>query len=146
MVGYTYTVSKIFSKTYHYFLTLPDRFYPFKSEVEGQWVRGRRSYELALKQAVERYGFGREGYKLALYRELFHFLGSVLFIAFATLVSKDLFGSEAALYVLFFAAIIALSYQEFYLHPRTYGQHPAKGVADWLAWVMPMIIYLFLFK
>ncbi len=129
-------------KTYAYFITLPDRLYPFASEIEGQWVRGRRSYEQALDRAIDAYGFGHLGYKLSLYREIFHLVGSILFIFLATLISKTFFGSDVALYILFFAAIAALSYQEFYLHPKRYGQHIKKGVVDWLTWVMPVVIYL----
>jgi len=129
--------------TYAYFITLPDRLYPFACEVEGQWVRGRRSYEQALNRAIDTYGLGRLGYKLSLYRGVFHFIGSILFIFLATLISKTFFGSETALYVLFCAAIAALTYQEFYLHPKRYGQHLKKGVADWLTWVIPVVIYLF---
>jgi hypothetical protein len=78
------------------------------------------------------------------YRELLHFLGSILFIVSATLISEDLFGSEIALYVLLGAAIIALSYQEFYLHPKLYKQHVRKGLIDWFTWVMPMVTYVFM--
>ena len=143
---YTRGVKKAFSSIYFYFITLPDRLYPFKSQIEGQWVRGERSYEAAVDAALEKYGLGRLGYKLMFYRETFHFLGSLLFIGFATLLAKRLLGSEAALYALFGAAILALSYQEFYLHPREFGQHARKGITDWLVWVVPMVIYLFLFK
>ncbi len=132
------------TKTYLYFITLPDRLYPFTSEIEGKLVRGQRSYEHTVNAALEKYGLGRLGYKLFLYREVFHFIGSVLFIIFATLVSQDLFGSDTALYVLLGAAILALSYQEFYVHPKTYGQHVQKGIADWLVWVVPMVAYILL--
>lgn len=123
---------------------LPDRLYPFKREVGGQWVRGQRSYEAAANDALERYGLGKLGYKLTLYRETFHFLGSLLFIVFSTLIARKLFGSDAALYVLLALAVMALSYQEFYLHPKTFGQHVRKGITDWLVWVVPMAIYLVL--
>jgi hypothetical protein len=135
-----------FTKTYQYLVTLPDRLYPFKNEVEGESVRGRRSYEQAVNRALERYGLGRLGYKLMLYRETFHFLGSLLFIIFATVVARDLFGSETALYVLLAAAVLALTFQEFYVHPRSYGQHTKKGITDWSVWVVPMVIYLLLFR
>ncbi len=134
----------MFKKFYFYLITIPDRFYPFKSEIEGQWVRGQRSYEAAVKNALTQYGLGRLGYKLMLYRETFHFVGSLLFMVFATLVARDLFGSDAALYVLLVLAVLALSFQEFYVHPRTFGQHARKGVTDWLVWVGPMAIYAFL--
>ena len=127
-------------------MTLPDRLYPFACKVGGRRVRGRRSYERAAARAFKRYGLGRLGYKLTLYRETFHFIGSVIFIMLATLLSKRLFGSEAALYVLLAAAIAALSFQEFYVHPKNYGQHARKGIIDWLTWVTPMVLYLLFFN
>lgn len=133
----------ILKASYGFFITFPDRMYPFAAMVGGKRVRGRRAYEYAVRRALRRYGMGRIGYRLGLYREVFHFIGSVLFITAATLVSQDLFGSNTAVYVLLIAAIVALAVQEFYLHPKHYGQHFMKGVADWLTWVVPMLIYIF---
>jgi len=133
-----------FKKTYGYFITLPDRFYPFSCKVGGRWVRGRRSYEQAAARAFKMYGLGRLGYKLTLYRELFHFAGSVILIMSAAMISKTFFGSETALYVLLWTAIAALSFQEFYVHPKKYGQHVRKGVIDWFTWVVPIALYFFL--
>ncbi len=131
--------------TYDFLVSLPDRLYPFRSEVEGQLVRGRRSYEQACARALEVYGEGKLSYTLFLYREICHFIGSVIFIILATVISHRLFGSNTALYVLLASAIMALSYQEFYLHPRRYGQRMPKGISDWLAWVAPMAAYFFFF-
>lgn len=136
---------KAFLDVYLYIVTIPDRLYPFKCEIEGQWVRGKRSYEQAVNEALETYGLHRLGFKLMFYRQTFHFLGSVLFIVAATLVSQELIGSERALYVLLFAAIIALAFQEFYVHPRLYGQKVKKGVIDLAAWVVPIALYFFFF-
>lgn len=127
-------------------VSLPDLLYPFKYEIEGHLVRGRRSYEHAVARAFETYGKGHFGYKLLLYRESFHFIGAVLFMVCAGLVSKIFFGNDMALYVLLTSAILALSFQEFYVHPRKYGQRTQKGVADWFVWVIPMFMYLFLFS
>ena len=139
-------MKKIFLNAYSYCVTIPDRLYPFRSQIEGQRVRGQRSYQVSVEKAHSQYGLGKLGYKLTFYREVFHFLGSLLFIVFSTLVAKDLFGSDIALYVLLGAAVLALSYQEFYLHPKAYGQHPRKGMTDWLVWVAPMVAYLTLFR
>ena len=124
-------------------VTLPDHLYPFKNEVDGKLRRGIRSYKKAVAKAQRKYGPGHLGYKLSLYRETFHFAGSLLFIVLATLVSKDFLGSEMALYVLLYAAIAALTYQEFYVHPKRYGQHLKKGIVDWSFWVLPMLFFLF---
>ncbi|MBC7836197.1 hypothetical protein H7X87_00250 [Acetobacteraceae bacterium] len=128
---------------YVFFVTFPDRFYPFACKANGQWVRGRRSYERAVARALKKHGVGRIGYKLTLYREVFHFVGSILFIVGATVISQNFFGSDAALYFLLYAAIVALTFQEFYLHPKQYSQHFRKGILDWFVWVVPMLIYIF---
>lgn len=133
---------KVLGKIYTFVETIPDRLYPFASEIEGQWVRGRRSYLNAVERAFAEFGPNRFGYKLTVYRATFHFIGSVLFIIFSALLARELFNSEIALYVLIAAAIAVLSYQEFYIHPRQYGQLRQKGVADWFTWVLPMVAYL----
>ncbi len=133
---------QLFSQIYEFIETIPDRLYPFANEIEGRWVRGRRSYLNALNNAFLTYGPQRLGYKLTFYRASFHLLGAVLFIIFATLLSQKLFGSDRALYVLMATAIVVLFIQEFHLHPKRYGQSRQKGVVDWLTWVIPMVTYL----
>ena len=134
-----------FKSTYANLVAIPDRLYPFKTEIEGKLVRGRKSYEHAVEHAFHEFGPGRFGYKLLAYREAFHFVGAILFITSAALVSRVVFGSDMALYVLLFAAIIALTYQEFYVHPRKYGQRTQKGITDWFTWVIPMMLFMFFF-
>lgn len=134
----------LFVYIYAFFVTLPDRFYPFANEINGKRIRGMRSYKKAVARALRKNGgMGRLGYKLNMYRQAFHFAGSILVIVIATLLSDRFLGSEVALYVLLFMAIAALTYQEFYLHPRRYGQHIRKGALDWLVWVTPILVYLF---
>jgi hypothetical protein len=134
------------AKWYQFFKTFPDRMYPFRAEIEGQFVRGRESYELAVTQAWEKYGPHHIGFKLTFYREVFHFMGAITFIVVVTLLSHRFLNSEGALYVLMGCAIAALFVQEFYYHPKYYSQPTIKGVSDWLSWVVPMITYLFLFR
>jgi hypothetical protein len=136
----------LFARTYHYFVTMPDRWYPFGCEIEGQWVRGVRSYDRALARAYRRYGRGHYGYGLAFYRQAFHLAGSLLVMYVATLVAFGLFGSSTALAVLLLLATLCITYQEFFLQRRTYHQLWRKGVADWSVWVLPMALYLFLFR
>lgn len=131
---------------YEFFEAVPDRLYPFKVEVEGKVVRGRQAYARAVEDAWARYGVNNFGYKLSVYRGAFHFVGSVLFIIFAAIISEQLFNSEVALYILMGAAITALFYQEFVVHPRQYSQRRGKGIYDMLTWVVPMMIYLTLFR
>ncbi|MBX9906514.1 hypothetical protein K2X96_01280 [Patescibacteria group bacterium] len=135
-------MASFFKNIYEFMETVPDRLYPFACEIEGRLVRGRRSYMQALDRAVEMYGPHHFGYKLIVYRTAFHFLGSVFFIVCAALISQKLLGSEMALYVLLGAAIIALFVQEFYSHPKRYGQSRQKGILDWLTWVIPMMVYI----
>ncbi len=129
---------------YTFIVSLPDLLYPFSCEVEGKRVRGRLAYEAARAKARELRGPGAYGYQILAYRQVFHVIGSILFIALATFVSHSLFGSETALFILFGAAVLVISVQEFYLHPRFYEQHLGKGVSDWLAWVVPIGTYLLL--
>lgn len=132
------------TKTYLYIESIPDRLYPFTSEIEGKLVRGHASYKKTVENAVEKYGPDRLGYTIQFYRGAWHFVGSVLFIVFSTLVSQKLFGSETALYVLLGAAIFALFFQEFYSHPRRFQQPRRKSITDWLTWVIPMVFYIYL--
>lgn len=126
---------------YDFFITLPDRLYPFAVTIEGKKVRGKESYQKQLETVLEKYGVGKLGYKLMAYRQACHLLGSLLFLASVTLIAQILFDSVTALYFLLVAAILAITYQEFYLHPRTHGQHLKKGVLDWVVWTAPLFIY-----
>lgn len=128
---------------YHAFVTLPDRLYPFRTEVQGRWVRGIRSYNAAVERYQRKYGIGRYGYKLAAYRQLFHLAGSLLVIYTATLLALDLVGSRAALAVLLLLATFLISYQEFYFQRKRYRQHWGKAVTDWFVWCAPIGAYLF---
>jgi hypothetical protein len=130
------------AKIYHFFVTFPDRVYPFRNEIEGQWVRGLRSYNQALERANKLYGAGHYGYVLNFYRSVFHVLGAIAVITLTTLVAQDWFGSRIALYSLLIMMGVFISYQEFFLQRRTYEQLWRKGILDWLTWCVPIGIYL----
>lgn len=130
---------------YQILVTLPDRLYPFKNQLHGRWVRGMRSYDVAVARAYRRYGHGHYGYKLEAYRQLFHLAGSIGFLIFAAHLSRTLFVSTTALYALLGAAVALVSFQEFYIHRKFYKQLWNKGVMDWLSWVVPMGLYSFFF-
>lgn len=136
-------MKKKYTGLYHALVVLPDRLYPFKTEVQGQWVRGVRSYNATLARYQRKYGFGHYGYKLGTYRQLFHLAGSILFLVTAAYLSQSLFGSSDAIYAFLIAAVSLISFQEFYLHRRMYQQLWKKTVIDWLAWCMPIGIYFF---
>ena len=130
---------------YQFFITLPDRFYPFRQDVEGQWVRGMRAYEKAAARYERKYGHGHIGYGLNCYRSCFHVLGSIILIILATLIARDYYGSDAALYTLLALVVIGMAFQEFYLHPKRFRQLRQKGILDWLSWSVPIGIYLYFF-
>lgn len=137
-------MTKRLRKFYLYFITLPDRLYPIASEINGHLVRGQESYLKAVNDAFK-IKKGHFGYWLLFYRGTFHFIGALLFIISVTLISRDFLHSDNALYFLLAAAIFALTYQEFYLHPKKYKQLTQKGILDWMTWVVPMVMYLVLF-
>jgi hypothetical protein len=132
-------------KMYLFVESLPDRLYPFTCEIEGKIVRGRASYHKAVDRAMEKYGPNNLGYSLIFYRGIFHVTGAILFISAAGLISRELFGSEVALYVLMVAAAGSLFAQEFYWHPRRFHQMRHKSYIDWFGWVIPMVAYVMFF-
>ncbi|MEN9920151.1 MAG: hypothetical protein RL538_44 [Candidatus Parcubacteria bacterium] len=127
---------------YLFIHTIPDRIYPFASDVGGRFVRGRESYKRALEESFAKYGPNHFGFKLTFYRGTFHLLGSIAFIILSTFLSQRLFGSEMALYILMSLMIVGIFIQEFYWQPKQLGQLRYKGVVDWLTWVMPVLLYL----
>lgn len=130
------------SGLYHALVIIPDRVYPFQNLVGGELVRGIRSYNAALARYERKYGKGHYGFKLGAYRQLFHLGGSVLFLVLAAALSEEFLGGSEALYVLLVAAVLLISFQEFYLHRRMYEQLWRKGIVDWLAWCLPMGMYI----
>ncbi len=131
---------------YHAFVVFPDTVYPFKTNIAGEWVRGIRSYNAAVRRYQRKYGIGRYGYKLAAYRQVFHLAGSLLLIYVATLFALDFLGSRAALVIVLLLATVSISYQEFFFQRRRYRQHWAKAVTDWFVWCAPMGAYLLLLR
>lgn len=131
-------------RLYQFTLTIPDRIYPFAEDIEGQRVRFRAAYNRALARIQEERGYGSYGAWLITYRGVCHVMGAVLFIGFSTLVSKQLFGSDVALYVLLVLASFALAAQEFLLQPRTHGQMKMHSIVDLMSWVVPFGIYTFM--
>jgi hypothetical protein len=132
------------SAPYHFIVTFPDRVYPFASMIDGQRVRWTRSYEHRLEELQKRIGKGRYGFRLCVYRGFFHVVGAGLVILLGALVTRYVWGSEAALPAVFLLAMGVITYQEFVLQPRTYEQRMSKGVVDWFSWMAPLGLYLFL--
>ena len=130
-------------RLYQALVMFPDRLYPFKTNVGGEWVRGIRAYNAVVERRMRLYGRGHYGFALVAYRQLFHLAGSVFFLFIAAYISRSVLGSENALYGFFTAAVIFITYQEFYLHRRMYRQLWRKGVIDWIGWCAPIGAYLF---
>ena len=126
---------------YNALVMIPDRVYPFRTRIHGQWVRGIRSYDAALSRYQRAYGIGHYGYRLDAYRQLFHLAGSILFLVAAAYVSQSVLGSPDSLYAFLAVAVAFISFQEFYLHRRLYQQLWKKSFVDWLAWCVPIGIY-----
>lgn len=128
---------------YYVLVTIPDRLYPFRARVRGEWVRGMRAYDAALRRSFRRYGYGAYGYSLSVYRGLFHLAGALLVIFGAAFLSQDFFGSAVALYVVLGLTALFITFQEFYLQRRIYRQLWRKGVVDWATWMTPISLYFF---
>ena len=127
---------------YHFVVTIPDRIYPFATTIGGTRVRWRRSYDVTRRRIERAFGPGRYGFKLGMWRQICHVIGAGLFIALATALSYLLWGSLAALPAMFAAAMLAITYQEFWYHPRHYDQLYSKSVIDWMSWGVPMMVYV----
>lgn len=124
-------------------VAIPDYLYPFKTQVQGQWVRGIRAYRAIDAKYERKYGIGHYGVKLDAYRQVFHLVGSILFLSLAAYISGSVLENDGALYLFLGIAIAFITFQEFYLHRRMYRQLWRKGIVDWLAWCLPMGIYFF---
>lgn len=140
---YTREMDKKRSGLYNALVILPDRLYPFKTNIQGQWVRGIRSYNATLARYERKYGMGHYGFKLEAYRQIFHLIGSILFLIISAYFSQSFFGKSEAIYAFLISAVFLISFQEFYLHRRMYQQLWKKSVIDWLAWCVPIWIYFF---
>jgi hypothetical protein len=130
-------------KFHDYLITFPERLYPF-SEVtsEGKLVSGEAAYLALAEKNKALFGdaYDWRSPKLLLWRQLFHFLASVFLVMVAHLMFVHLsFFNGFAFLVL---VTIAVAVQEFYLHPHYYGQKMQKGIIDFTAWMLPILLYI----
>lgn len=130
-------------KVYNYCITIPDRFYPFSENIDGEKVRWQAAYNQALARIQDEYGYGHYGPLLITYRGLFHVAGAILFILFSVLISRDVFGSDGALYLLFFFLAAGILYSELYVQKHKMGQKVFHAFIDWFSWIVPMVIYMY---
>jgi hypothetical protein len=125
---------------------LPNYLYPFSATVGGRRVRGRLAYEHTVLRSEKRYGKGHLGVFINCYRSFFHIIGSVLAVFAFTFLMREFFGVERALYLTLGAMAALITYQEFYYHPRVYGQIFRKSVVDWLSWMVPAAFCVLFFN
>jgi len=135
-------MKKIFISFHQWLETIPDKLYPFKRQIKGKWVRGKKAYDNVLEEGFEILGPGKLRYRIVFYRGAWHIVGSIVSMVAITYIAQRVLGSEAALYILMATAIIALFLQEFILHPKRYGQSTRKGIFDIVTWVAPMLVYV----
>jgi len=127
---------------YNFVLTIPNRLYIFPSEINGKKEYFLKSYNYTKNLCQEFIG---SGYckEILIWRELFHFLAALFFIALAAGLEK-LFKSSTLVFIILGAVVLWITFQEFYLHPTFYDQKFVKGLVDWLVWIIPIAIYFFL--
>jgi hypothetical protein len=135
-------MKKLIISIHRWFETIPDKLYPFKREIEGKWVRGKKAYTNVLEEGFEILGPGKLSYRIVFYRGAWHMVGSIVSMVAITYIAQRIFGSDTALFVLLGTAIIALCLQEFVLHPKRYGQSTRKGIFDVITWVAPILVYV----
>ena len=135
-------MKKFFVSLHHWFETIPEKLYPFKRQIKGKWVRGKKAYTAVIEEGFKVLGPGKLSYRIVFYRGAWHLLGSIVSMIAITYIAQRIFGSEIALFVLLGTAILALFMQEFILHPKRYGQTTNKGIFDIVTWVAPMLVYV----
>lgn len=129
---------------YNFILTIPDRLYLIPSEINGKKEYFLASYNHTKKICQE---FAGSGYcrEILIWRELFHFLGAIFFI-FLSIGLEKIFKTSFAGLIVLGMVVVWITFQEFYLHPTFYSQSFSKGIIDFLVWVVPIALYLFLKK
>ena len=132
-------------KFYDYLITLPERLYPFSEVTEmGQKVSGERAYKFLAKKNIKLYddAYSLKAPKLLLWRAVFHLGGSVFLVFIADIMFKSMsFFNGFAFLVL---VVVAVTVQEFYLHPHYYNQKPQKGIINFVTWMLPILLYILL--
>jgi len=76
------------------------------------------------------------------FREIFHIIGSLLLIILSHILYFYVYINVPI--IVFILLVIWITYQEFYLHPKKYNQKLLNGILDWLSWIIPFAVYLFI--
>jgi hypothetical protein len=126
---------------YSLLLEIPNRLYPFTTTVDGKTLSGIDAYNARLLICTEKFGNPFACKDLFIYREAFHLIGALVVIAVAYGIEK-IFTSPLAGFIFLGIFVLFITVQEAYIHPHFYHQLWWKGVADWLAWCIPIGIYL----
>lgn len=135
---------EVLKKIHDYLITFPERLYPFSEELEGQKITGEKAYKILALKNKNKYGdaYSLSSPKLLLWREVFHVAGSIVLILISDYLFRNVSFFNGLLFLGFFIFVIFI--QEFYLHPHYYEQKMTKSVIDFLAWILPIIIYILL--
>jgi hypothetical protein len=135
---------EVLKKIHDYLITFPERLYPFSEELEGQKITGEKAYKLLALKNKNKYGdaYSLSSPKLLLWRQVFHVAGSIVLILISDYLFRNVSFFNGLLFLGFFIFVIFI--QEFYLHPYYYEQKMKKSVIDFLAWILPIIIYILL--
>lgn len=134
---------KMLKKVYDYLLTIPDRLYPFSEKTStGVVLSGEQAYRYLFQKNKELYDdpFSIKAPRLLLWRSVFHVGGSIILLLIADSMFDHLSFFNGFAFLVLVVGCIAV--QEFYLHPRYYGQKPLKGLIDFTAWVLPIVLYI----
>ncbi len=129
---------------YNFIITIPDRLFIFPSHISGKTVFFRKSYNYVHDTCTLKYGDAYHCTSLLIYREIFHFAGAILIILFSHFIFTKT-GFKIFPIIILGLLTLWITFQEFYLHPTFYNQNLYKGIIDWLVWIVPIIIYFYIY-
>jgi len=132
-------------KFYDYLITFPERLYPF-SEIGNnkEKITGDKAYKFLAEKNKRLYNdaYSLQSPKLLLWRQVFHIVGSTIFVLIADQMFRHLsFFNGFAFLVL---VSVSLAVQEFYLQSKYYDQNLQKSVIDFTTWMLPILLYIVL--
>jgi hypothetical protein len=135
---------KTIRSIYEYILTIPDHFFFFPEKVDGQNIYTKKGYDHMINRCRAEYGYEFYCSKLFIYRELAHLVGAIGLVILAHLVS-EISETKIISLTMVLGWIVFMTIQEFYIHPKFYGQKLFKGITDWLIWTIPLLGYIFIY-
>lgn len=131
-------------KIYEYFITLPERLYPFTEVNEDkEALTGQNAYAFVVRTNRRLYDevYTFKAPKIFVYREFFHLFGSLIAISITNFLITRFSILNGVVFLAFVVYFISL--QEFYIHPKYYKQTMLKSAIDWTVWIVPIVVYIF---